>query len=204
VATDAQHQRFSGVEGLRGLAALGVLLSHVYLYASPDGARYELGSATLVPRHSGTVGVVLFFTLSGFLLYRPYAAALLAAAPRPSIRAYFRNRFLRVFPGYWLAVLGAGLILQTAYASPLRVDGPFPGVGARDPGVEPAPGPELLALDAAHRHRPCLVVGRGDGLLRRAAALGSACRAGRCGHEGWAPPAMGVRSGAGRYAPADR
>jgi peptidoglycan/LPS O-acetylase OafA/YrhL len=123
VAAADPRGRFAGVEGLRGLAAAGVLLSHVYLYASPAGERYDLGAATLLPRNSGTVGVVLFFTLSGFLLYRPFAAALLEGRPAPAIGSYFRNRFLRVLPGYWLALLGAGLVLQTVYVAPLRVDG---------------------------------------------------------------------------------
>lgn len=122
--TPAQDRgRFPGVEGLRGLAAAAVLLSHVYLYASPDGARYELGRVGVVPRASGTAGVVLFFTLSAFLLYRPFVAALLNGSRQPSVRGYLRNRMLRILPGYWLAVLGAGLVLQTTYLPPLQVQG---------------------------------------------------------------------------------
>jgi peptidoglycan/LPS O-acetylase OafA/YrhL len=114
--------RFAGVEGLRGVAALGVLLSHVYLYAAPDG-RYDLGHLGVLPRTSGTLGVVLFFTLSGFLLYRPFAAALLDGRAGPRWRDYLRNRFLRVLPGYWLALLGCGLVLRTTYLPPLEVEG---------------------------------------------------------------------------------
>lgn len=111
-----------GVEGLRGVAAAGVLLSHVYLYASPDGGRYDLGPIGLLPRTSGTAGVVLFFTLSGFLLYRPFAAAVLARTRAPSVRAYLRNRALRIFPAYWFALLGAGLLLRTTYLPALTVE----------------------------------------------------------------------------------
>lgn len=39
-------------------------------------------------------------TLSGFLLYRPFAAALLRARPRPDLAAYLRNRALRILPAY--------------------------------------------------------------------------------------------------------
>jgi peptidoglycan/LPS O-acetylase OafA/YrhL len=119
----ASRSRFAGLEGLRGLAAGGVLLSHVYLYASPDGRAYDLGAAGIVPQTAGVAGVVLFFTLSGFLLYRPFAAALLAGRPRPDLRAYLRNRFLRIVPGYWLALIGTGLVLRTAYLPPLQVEG---------------------------------------------------------------------------------
>lgn len=115
--------RFAGVEGLRGLAAAGVLLSHVYLYASPDGSRYDVGPLRIVLTYSGTIGVVLFFTLSGFLLYRPFAAAVLDGTARPDLRAYFRNRFLRIFPAYWFALLVTGLLLRTTYLPPLEVQG---------------------------------------------------------------------------------
>jgi peptidoglycan/LPS O-acetylase OafA/YrhL len=115
--------RFVGAEGLRGLAAGGVLLSHVYLYASPDGERYDLGLLSVLPRTSGTAGVVLFFTLSAFLLYRPFAAALLMGRSSPSIRRYLQNRALRIFPAYWLAVIGTGVVLKAAYLPPLEVQG---------------------------------------------------------------------------------
>ena len=75
------------MEGLRGLAAAGVLLSHVSLYASPDGEPYDLGRLGLLPRTSGVAGVVLVFTLSGFLLYRPFAASQLEGTPRPAVRS---------------------------------------------------------------------------------------------------------------------
>ncbi len=115
--------RFAGLEGLRGLAAAAVLLSHVFLYASPDGSRYDLGAAGVLPRTSGTAGVVLFFTLSGFLLYRPFAAAIVEGAPAPRLSRYVRNRLLRIAPGYWFALLGAGLVLRTTYLPALEVQG---------------------------------------------------------------------------------
>ncbi len=55
----------------------------------------------------GDFGVTVFFLLSGFLLYRPMLHALRA----PSIGTYLRRRGLRVLPVYWLAVVGAMLIL---------------------------------------------------------------------------------------------
>ena len=122
----------AGLEGLRGLAAAAVLLSHVFLYASPDGGRYDLGGFGVLPRMSGTAGVVLFFTLSGFLLYRPFASAIIGGGPTPRRSRYFRNRLLRIAPGYWFALLGAGLVLRTTYLPALEVDGRSL---ASDPGV---------------------------------------------------------------------
>jgi peptidoglycan/LPS O-acetylase OafA/YrhL len=62
-------------------------------------------------------GVVLFFTLSGFLLYRPFAAAIVRSRDRPSIGRYFRNRALRILPAYWVI-----LLLCTALGSALLWD----------------------------------------------------------------------------------
>lgn len=50
------------------------------------------------------VGVAVFFVLSGFLLYRPFAAAHLEGRPRPSLGGYARNRFLRIYPAWWAAL----------------------------------------------------------------------------------------------------
>jgi peptidoglycan/LPS O-acetylase OafA/YrhL len=56
-------------------------------------------------------GVTLFFTLSGFLLYRPFAAAIARAQPPPSIRGYLRNRFLRIAPAYWVILAATTFVL---------------------------------------------------------------------------------------------
>jgi peptidoglycan/LPS O-acetylase OafA/YrhL len=58
-------------------------------------------------------GVTLFFALSGFLLYRPFAAALMRAQPRPSFSRYLRNRALRIAPAYWVILLVSALVLGT-------------------------------------------------------------------------------------------
>ena len=49
--------------------------------------------------------MTLFFTLSGFLLYLPFAAAMARGDPLPSISRYFRNRALRIAPAYWVILL---------------------------------------------------------------------------------------------------
>jgi peptidoglycan/LPS O-acetylase OafA/YrhL len=59
-------------------------------------------------------GVTLFFVLSGFLLYRPIAAALLDAAPGPSAWTYLRNRALRILPAYLVILLLVVFVLRSA------------------------------------------------------------------------------------------
>jgi peptidoglycan/LPS O-acetylase OafA/YrhL len=90
--------RFAGLDGMRAIAALGVLVCHVGL-ASGQVAR---GGGQYLAR--ADVGVALFFILSGFLLYRPFVSARLDDGPGPGLRKYLRHRFLRIFPAYWLAL----------------------------------------------------------------------------------------------------
>lgn len=52
----------------------------------------------------GDVGLVLFFVISGFLLYRPFVAARESGRPVPSTGRYARRRVLRIVPAYWTAL----------------------------------------------------------------------------------------------------
>jgi peptidoglycan/LPS O-acetylase OafA/YrhL len=52
----------------------------------------------------GPRALVLFFVISGFLLYRPYVAARVEARPRPSTPRYARRRVLRIVPAFWVAL----------------------------------------------------------------------------------------------------
>ncbi|HEX9697761.1 MAG TPA: acyltransferase [Actinomycetota bacterium] len=87
------------VESLRGIAALAVV-------------GYHLAALTEWPRSfpprlllsNGDAGVTLFFVLSGFLLWRPFAKAALDGGPMPGLRQFFANRALRILPAYWLAL----------------------------------------------------------------------------------------------------
>jgi peptidoglycan/LPS O-acetylase OafA/YrhL len=102
-------RRLPGIEGLRALAAGSILLVHTWGEASSKGTP-DLGR---VGAHFPDLsyGVTLFFALSGFLLYRPFAAALLRLERRPSFRKYLRNRALRILPGYWVILLLCSLVL---------------------------------------------------------------------------------------------
>jgi peptidoglycan/LPS O-acetylase OafA/YrhL len=50
------------------------------------------------------IGVSVFFVISGFLLYRPFAAQRLIGARGTRLRDYVRRRLLRIVPAYWLAL----------------------------------------------------------------------------------------------------
>ena len=100
--------RFAGFDGVRALAALGVLVTHVGLWV---GFTPRAATGHYVARLD--VGIAIFFALSGFLLYRPFVARRLDGHARPSTRSYLRNRFLRIFPAYWLALTVLAVVLDT-------------------------------------------------------------------------------------------
>jgi peptidoglycan/LPS O-acetylase OafA/YrhL len=107
-------KRLAGIEGLRGLAAGSVLVAHVWNLSQPSGQAFEFGwlSKYVLPQLAN--GVTLFFALSGFLLYLPFASAALRGEPRPAFASYFRNRALRILPAYWFILVITSLVLQSA------------------------------------------------------------------------------------------
>jgi peptidoglycan/LPS O-acetylase OafA/YrhL len=100
VAPPPGSPRFALFDALRAIAVLAVLAFHV---CSVTGALNDrvVGDAVAV---LGGQGPVLFFVISGFLLYRPFAAARAAQAPAPSAARYARRRVLRIVPAYWVAL----------------------------------------------------------------------------------------------------
>jgi peptidoglycan/LPS O-acetylase OafA/YrhL len=59
------------------------------------------------------LGVPMFFVLSGFLLYRPFARATLHDAEWPHLRRYGRSRLLRIAPAYLLTLTVAIFVTET-------------------------------------------------------------------------------------------
>ncbi len=93
------HQ--DALDGLRAGAAGAVLVTHV---AGMTG--YVLSDTPVAWICSrGDVGVPIFFTLSGLLLYRRWAADALTGAGTGRTGSYLRRRALRILPAYWAVVL---------------------------------------------------------------------------------------------------
>ncbi|MCU1346400.1 MAG: acyltransferase 3 [Acidimicrobiia bacterium] len=99
VSTSA-GRRFACFDGLRAIAALAVLVHHAG-FDSGVTYRWRIVGDLLA---RGDIGVPIFFAISGFLLYRPYAAANAERTALPSAGGFYRRRFLRIFPAYWLAL----------------------------------------------------------------------------------------------------
>jgi peptidoglycan/LPS O-acetylase OafA/YrhL len=105
VAPPPGHPRFPLLDGVRALAALSIVLLHV-----GDGTGFARTNALGAFTARMDAGVALFFVLSGFLLYRPFAAARLEALPAPSAGRYLRRRLLRIVPAFWVAMLVMGAL----------------------------------------------------------------------------------------------
>jgi peptidoglycan/LPS O-acetylase OafA/YrhL len=90
---------FPCFDGLRALAALSIVLTHV-AFASGANSPNLLG--IFFARMDG--GVAVFFVLSGFLLYRPFVVAHLTDRPTPATGPFWWRRFLRIYPAYWLVL----------------------------------------------------------------------------------------------------
>jgi peptidoglycan/LPS O-acetylase OafA/YrhL len=100
---------FPCFDGLRAIAAVGILVHHT-AYASRGAL-----SDTFGPYFAEmNVGVFIFFVISGFLLYYPFARAHLATRPTPGARAFLIRRAGRIYPAYWVALI-FGLYLLPAH-----------------------------------------------------------------------------------------
>lgn len=102
---------------LRGGAALAVLLFHLWLYATPAPPARPNGLLDAA-WSSGRLGLVLFFVLSGYLLYRPWTEARRRGSAPPALLPYLKRRAARILPGYYFALAGAFLLIPLIAGTP--------------------------------------------------------------------------------------
>jgi peptidoglycan/LPS O-acetylase OafA/YrhL len=107
--------RLTQLDGLRGIAALIVVIFHLSLIAQPfldtnstGDAWWWLSETPLRLATDGTQAVLLFFVLSGLVVALP---ALRAGFTKFSWKKYFGSRFIRLYVPAWGALaLAAALI----------------------------------------------------------------------------------------------
>src|SRR5260221_1618571 len=103
------------LDGVRAIAVILVLTYHINrvsgdnLWSMTD---YPLASSVST---AGSSGVLLFFVLSGFLLFLPYAKSLLFDNPWPSARSFYLRRAFRIIPAYYVSLFLIILLLQPQY-----------------------------------------------------------------------------------------
>lgn len=113
--TPAPAERLAFLEGMRGLCALYVVLSHVFSMVDPTSL---VGGRSLAPVwiqslekpfSYGHVAVAMFIVISGFCL----ELGLLQSGGSgevPSLRGFFRRRAQRIMPAYYACLVVSALV----------------------------------------------------------------------------------------------
>lgn len=100
--------RIDTLDGYRAIAALGVVAYHTAGWVGFIGPT-EPGAHII--DNLGNFGVAVFFVISGFLLFRPFVLASLTDTPAPRIASFYIRRGLRIYPAYWLALIGWAIVV---------------------------------------------------------------------------------------------
>lgn len=142
--TSAPPRRLQSVDGLRAVAALAVVGFHL-TWRSPT---LRGGRGASVTGHFDT-GVEVFFVLSGFLIFLPFARALAVGDRVPRSAGYALRRITRVFPGYLTALSLAllfGLVHVVGWAG-LAKHGSLTYLYFEDRGGRPFPVAWTLVVE---------------------------------------------------------
>ncbi len=117
---DTQKNSIAVLDGVRAVACLAVISFHLNLIAHLDLKlwTFSVGSLASALMLGGGAGVTLFFVLSGFLLFMPYAKSLLFSKDWPSMRQFYLRRALRILPGYYVALFIMILLFEPDYLQP--------------------------------------------------------------------------------------
>lgn len=98
----------AGLEGIRGFGCLGVIAAHSWVHwapvTTPGGMAQSIGLA-----------LVLFFVMSGLLIYLPFARDIVRNERRVGVRRYAVRRLARVFPAYLAIFAVSDLLLRAVY-----------------------------------------------------------------------------------------
>ncbi|MCO4292920.1 acyltransferase [Solitalea sp. MAHUQ-68] len=97
-----EQHRLHGLDYLRGLAALGIMLYHVDFWINGKS-----GIDGFLPK-VGIYGVSIFYILSGLTLYYVYIDKL--SLTLNQLKNFFLKRFFRIFPLLWLSIILTALL----------------------------------------------------------------------------------------------
>jgi peptidoglycan/LPS O-acetylase OafA/YrhL len=98
-----ERAHFDVLDGMRGIAAVAVMLFH---YMSDFGLAGWMHNDTIAPFRCGPLAVDFFFMLSGFVLTGAYSPMLLRGV---SVGRFFAKRALRLYPMYAIG-MACGLL----------------------------------------------------------------------------------------------
>jgi peptidoglycan/LPS O-acetylase OafA/YrhL len=102
------RQRLDHIDGLRGIAAMAVLVGHWGEYVGHVAPWEPLSDALLAAfRHwfsAGRLGIVAFFCISGFVIPFSFSGA-------NPMGKFMISRFFRLYPAYWISLLVALIVV---------------------------------------------------------------------------------------------
>ncbi|TAN60839.1 acyltransferase, partial [bacterium] len=109
------EKKIGAINGLRGFAILAVIYQHVFSKYTPSGLMVNhfpagLKLYPLALLSNGWFGVQLFFMLSGFVLYLPYARERRRMSAFTDTVVYYKRRASRLLPLYYIAFVVAVLL----------------------------------------------------------------------------------------------
>ncbi|MFC0503996.1 acyltransferase family protein [Micromonospora costi] len=105
--------RLPALDGVRVLGAIAVIAQHVGFITGVTTRESWGGWVAMMD-----FAVALFFVLSGFLLFRPWARAAATGSSTPGARRFYWKRAIRILPAYWLAVIVCLTVLPEGGVAP--------------------------------------------------------------------------------------
>lgn len=111
------QRRVTQIETLRVLAMAGIFFYHLWSVLPAGGVRNPFGPLLGTVLAQGYLGVVVFNAITGFVLTLPYAEP--GGKPPMGLAAFFRRRFGRIVPQYYLSLALWALVALLAGAMPL-------------------------------------------------------------------------------------
>jgi peptidoglycan/LPS O-acetylase OafA/YrhL len=113
----ALPSHLDAIDGLRGIAIALVLAYHCCLVygAAPSASVFGVTLSVDALTKTGFLGVELFFALSGFCMFYPFARARMQGSPVPSWGSYAYRRAIKIVPSYLVALTAFTLFYASSY-----------------------------------------------------------------------------------------
>jgi peptidoglycan/LPS O-acetylase OafA/YrhL/peroxiredoxin len=98
--------RYTELDALRGAAAVGIVALHAYQNSRTiEGYAYADNSVVRNLIINLDFGLGVFFALSGFVVFLPFAKALVEGRPHMGVKEFTTRRVFRIIPLYFVAIL---------------------------------------------------------------------------------------------------
>jgi peptidoglycan/LPS O-acetylase OafA/YrhL len=120
-SSERQSMRFQSIDGLRGIAAMGVVLFHLSLNLKPELDQLLPGFINAIMAH-GYLGVPIFFVISGFVISLGIGTSTIS---RQYFGTFILRRSIRLDLTYWASIV---LVILLAFGknTVLGTEDPLP------------------------------------------------------------------------------